>query len=445
MGINKVDQKSFGYKLIFSILKLWHSFYYYHKIEISHNERVPKKGAIIFTPNHQNALNDALALLFSTNKTLVFLARADIFKIKILAEILYYFRMLPVFRPRDGHSEVKKNQDTFDKTTEVLQKNLGLAIFPEGNHGDQHHLRSLKKGFARIAYQTEEGNDYQLDIKILPVGIHYSNYHNRHSILSIVYGHPFSLSEFYEDYKANPAIAYNKASEKLSEEMKKYMVHIENDQYYETIDFLQSVYAPEILGSDYINYTNKIESSKKAVSKIQEFKEVHRFDFWNLHQETSNFLVDAKSLNFEAKELLIRWKTKLFMLQCLIAIILSPLIIISHIITIIPAVFSNLVTIPIKDLQFKSTIKFVASLVLFILFFVIELIIYNSTIAYPWYYFLIIYLLSIFFLARTGAWQRRLFNRIKLQFLKLFKPKHILDLQMNISKIETHILNISQK
>jgi len=444
MGINKVDQKSLAYKLLYFFVKIWHHVFFYQKIEISHEDRIPKQGPIIITPNHQNALMDALALLFGTTRTLVFLARADMFKSKMLAEILYFLRILPVFRPRDGQDEVKKNQETFDKTTEVLQKNYALGIFPEGNHGDKHCLRPLKKGFARIVYQTEEGNDYKMGLQILPTGILYSNYQNCQSVLTINYGHPFTLEDFYDDYKTNPAIAYNKASVRLSKKLKNYMIHIDDDEYYESIDFLQTVFNKKLLKNSTHSSENQIELGIESVNILNEYKTKHSEEFEDLHRETSFFLKNSAKLNMMQKQLLSAWSWPIFLSQLAIFLLSFPLLLASHIITLFPVSISLFVTSKIKDPQFKSSIKFVVSLLGFPIFFFIELGIFNWLCDLSGFYFLIIFAISTIISSQTAAWTRRFFNRFKLFFLSIFKQKRFALLQTSLLKIKEQINLITE-
>ncbi len=71
---------------------------------------------------------------------------------------------------------------------------------PEGNHSRYRRLRTLKKGISRIVFLAEETNNFKLNIKIIPVGIDYSNYINFRSRLFINYGEPINVSDFYDIY-----------------------------------------------------------------------------------------------------------------------------------------------------------------------------------------------------------------------------------------------------
>ena len=57
----------------------------YRKIQYTGFENIPTDGAVIYAPNHTNALMDALVILAMDRKPKVFVARADIFKQMILS------------------------------------------------------------------------------------------------------------------------------------------------------------------------------------------------------------------------------------------------------------------------------------------------------------------------------------------------------------------------
>ena len=83
-------------------------------------ERIPQDGAVIYAPNHTNALMDALVLLAMDRKAKVFVARADIFRNPKLAKIFTWLKIMPIMRSRDGFDQVKKNYQTIEKAVDVL-------------------------------------------------------------------------------------------------------------------------------------------------------------------------------------------------------------------------------------------------------------------------------------------------------------------------------------
>ena len=103
-----VHKRNWFYYMIYPYVKLFF-FKFYGKVEYHGRENIPRNEPVIFAPNHQNALMDALILLYSAPQDIVFLARADIFNNRVLAFFLNSMKMLPVFRQRDGASELGKN------------------------------------------------------------------------------------------------------------------------------------------------------------------------------------------------------------------------------------------------------------------------------------------------------------------------------------------------
>ena len=85
MGKENIEKYSAGYALLKSVAGFWHNNVFYRKVIVMGQENINPDDHLIFAPNHQNALMDALAVLFTHNGQPVFLARADIFRKKLMA------------------------------------------------------------------------------------------------------------------------------------------------------------------------------------------------------------------------------------------------------------------------------------------------------------------------------------------------------------------------
>ena len=111
MGKENIEKHSARYALLKSVAGFWHNNVFYRKVIVLGRENINPDDPVIFAPNHQNALMDALAVLFTNKGQNVFLARADIFKRKSIAAVLYFLKILPVYRIRDGFSSLKGNDE----------------------------------------------------------------------------------------------------------------------------------------------------------------------------------------------------------------------------------------------------------------------------------------------------------------------------------------------
>ena len=106
--------------------------FYFRKIRIKGRENVPSQGPVIFAPNHQNAFFDALVIGAETSLNPWFLTRASIFGSSFVRALLTSMGMLPIYRIRDGLTNVRKNDAVIEKCSALLRKKHSLLIFPAG-------------------------------------------------------------------------------------------------------------------------------------------------------------------------------------------------------------------------------------------------------------------------------------------------------------------------
>ncbi len=272
-GANRgIHRRNFVYYIIYPYVRSVF-FHYYGKVQISGKENIPGDAPVIFAPNHQNALMDALIVLFSAPSDVVFLARADIFNKRLMAWFFNSLKILPVFRQRDGAAELVKNQEIFDISVDVLKNGHYLCIMPEGNHGDQRKLRTLVKGIFRIAFKAQEEAGRTPFVKIVPVGLDFSDYVKQNASLYINYGKPIEISEYWDEYSENNARGINAVKTRLDEDMRPLMIDIGTDEYYETVHRLREIFNPrmrEILGIGGSKLSDRFRADKEMIVRLEE-------------------------------------------------------------------------------------------------------------------------------------------------------------------------------
>ena len=371
MGKENIEKYSAGYALLKSVAGFWHNNVFYRKVIVLGRENINPEDSVIFAPNHQNALMDALAVLFTNKGQNVFLARADIFKRKSIAAILYFLKILPVYRIRDGFSSLKGNDEIFTKTIDVLKNRNGLVILPEGDHAGFRRLRQLKKGICRVAFQSEEATGFTLNMKIIPVALEFSNYSRFRQVLTVEYGKPISVSEYFESYKVSPERALNELRSRLSNEMKGIMVHIEEDDY-EAIDELRSMINGRF--SDDIRFP-KLFRDRILVNKMNQLRTTDPSLYARICSLSLSIKQKAKELDTDYR-LLEKKKHPLgWLIAGMIGIVITfPLFIYGNIFNLTFLEIPNLQIRKIKDPQFHSSIRYGISLALAFVFLPIYLI-----------------------------------------------------------------------
>jgi 1-acyl-sn-glycerol-3-phosphate acyltransferase len=388
MGKENIEKYSSGYALLKLIAGFWHNNVFYRKVIVLGKENIKPDHHLIFAPNHQNALMDALAVLFTHKGQPVFLARADIFKRKMIASILYFLKILPVYRIRDGFSSLKGNDEIFTKTIDVLRNKNGLVILPEGDHSGFRRLRQLKKGICRVAFQSDEATDFSLKIKLIPVGLEFSHYSRFRQVLTVVYGKPIEVSEFFGLYKESPERALNELRTRLSDEIKGIMVHIESEKDYEAIDELRNMINGRY--SDDIKIP-KIFRDRTLINKLNLLKTSDLPAYEKICSLTLQVKQEAKELNTDYR-LLMKQKHPLgWLIAGLAGIFITfPLFIFGNIFNLTFLELPTWQTRKIKDPQFVSSMKYGISLILAFVFLPVYLVL-SLIIFHPWWLGLLIF------------------------------------------------------
>lgn len=350
----------FAYRLLYRYAGF--CFRLFYKVNIQGAENIPTGKPVIFASNHQNALMDALAMLFAAKRPVYFLARADIFKSPFIAGILTFLKMFPVYRLRDEVDIVEKNREIFEKTAFILSEGQSLGILPEGTHTSYKHLQLLKKGICRIAFEAAREDDFKLPIQIVPVGLDYSNYNKQGSELLVIFGSPINVSEYYQLYKENPNRAVTLLRNDLQFAIRGLMIDISNPEEYEFI------YRYSLWTSNHKAGTETADSYKRFLATREEVERLKTL--FNESPEIYAMLKDEFSFllvgNPSGKANIKPPATNKRLLWMVIKSLISSL---GLVLNFVPYVIAGNYSEKVKDPQFKSSVKYGSSLVLFPLWF----------------------------------------------------------------------------
>lgn len=356
MGKKNIEKYDVFYQLLKKYVDFWHNYIFYRKVIAIGKDNLDFSVPTILAPNHQNALMDAMAVIGTTDRQLIFLARADIFKNKLIARILYFLKMLPVYRIRDGFDAVKQNDDTFRDTLRVMRNRNGVVILPEGNHATFRKLRQLKKGICRIAFQTAEASGFDTETNIVPVGLEYSHYWRFRQVLTVVYGHPIHVSEYYDSYRENPNRAIAELRDRLSDDLKKVMVHIEDEENYDAVNELRSIVNEKY--SDSIKYP-KLFRDKQLVNKLNAMRETDPDGYRELCAETLSVKEMATKLNVSYRHLRKKNHSPGWLFPSALLLLASlPVFLVGAALNILTYQVSYLQAVKSKDPAFISTARY---------------------------------------------------------------------------------------
>jgi 1-acyl-sn-glycerol-3-phosphate acyltransferase len=192
--------------------------------------------------NHPNSFMEAIILACFMDRSTHFIVRGDVFKNSWIAYLLRQTHQIPIYRFRDGFSNLKKNESTLEHCYQKLAEGEMIIIFSEGLCIQEKRLRPIQKGTARMAFGSMEEKGVR-DLVILPVGVNYLEGTLARTKVMCAYGEPLYLEDYWEAYALNPNKAVKDLTQAIESEMKGHVVHIDAEE--EIVDVLLEIQANE--------------------------------------------------------------------------------------------------------------------------------------------------------------------------------------------------------
>ncbi len=222
------------------ILKLYLQlglFFYFKRIVISGIENIPKNTPVLLLSNHQNALLDALLIATRINGFGYYLARAGVFKKARISKLLQSFQLIPVYRIRDGYSNLTNNKEVFEAASNLLNANKIVTIFPEGSHNLERRVRPLSKGFTRIIFNALDENP-ESDLLLIPIGVNFNKAKSCPDSAAVHFGKPISAKQYLKESKHEAIINLKKD---VHHALTQLTTHISKEDYDETLAKLENL------------------------------------------------------------------------------------------------------------------------------------------------------------------------------------------------------------
>jgi glycerol-3-phosphate O-acyltransferase / dihydroxyacetone phosphate acyltransferase len=202
---------------------------YYRRRIVLGREHTRTEAPYILISNHPSTLMDVLNVGIHV-PILFFLANYSLFKHPVSNWLLSRLYCIPIKRREDVDAGEDRNNDAaFEQSFQHLEKGGLLYIAPEGNSWMERRVRAFKTGTARIAFQTEARNNFDLGLTILPAGLTYYAPEKFRSDLVVQFGAPVVVKDFEQDWKKDPDAAVDQLTALLEERVKALCIHSKDE------------------------------------------------------------------------------------------------------------------------------------------------------------------------------------------------------------------------
>jgi hypothetical protein len=223
-------------RFFYFILKITLGYAFFLYFKRSKLIRSPKDffGSTIYVSNHPASFMDPLVVASFRNPIVFFMTRSDVFT-PVTKPLLWLVHMLPIYRQQDGGDTKDLNKNTFRAATKVLASGRNLLIFGEGFTDDVfiRRLKPIKKGAARIGFDSLESLNWKKKIYIAAVGNNYTEPNTMRSEILIATSKKICLNDFKEEYLLNPQKVITEVTRLVENMMKEEITHIENEDWSE--------------------------------------------------------------------------------------------------------------------------------------------------------------------------------------------------------------------
>ena len=410
MGKIQDDNKLYSFLRPFVDRHLKRAF---RRYKVIGTENIPQNAACIFAANHTNTLMDALVLLSMNKEKKVFIARGDIFNKPFIAKMMHFFRILPIYRIRDGFKSVRNNNtEIIEKAADVVHDEVKLFLYPEAAHRTKHSLRQLSKGIFHIALKANSDFGHEKPIYLVPVGIEYGDYFRYRSTALVNFGEPINVTEYVNNHKdENEAIVMNGLRELLTERLAKQISFIpDEEENYDAIWEMTKIKSG-LKGS----LEERLERNQKTIKEILEWKEKEPEKARETFEKVNKFIKRRKktgiSVTSFTKENICGtalWKT-------LVALLGLPLYVVSAVANLPIWLITMILKNSFKDKAWGNTVSFGVEAILHPL--LMTLCIVLTFCLMPWEFALvgsIVYYFSYMYFVDFSEFLRRWISDVKL-------------------------------
>jgi 1-acyl-sn-glycerol-3-phosphate acyltransferase len=238
------DDVSVLYRGLRQILRIGVDLYFVD-IQSVGRHNVPADGPVIFAANHPNSIMDTVLLGTQANRKISYLAKSGLFTNPVVAWLFNECGVIPVHRSGGKGA----NEDAFRRAYEVLEESGTIGIFPEGRNSMEREMYEIKTGTARIALGAEARNDFDLGVRICPVGL---NFQNRDRFLSSVlvrFGEPIDVREWKDAYAEDDRACVRELTENIQESLRELATHIEGNRLQDLVTDIHTIYGRRLLES----------------------------------------------------------------------------------------------------------------------------------------------------------------------------------------------------
>ncbi len=275
---------------------------FFRRVKIENKHLIPKEGPLLVAANHPNTFMDATIIASLLPKQPHFLAGAVFFRTPLVSRILRSLGLIPLARRQDSKDGKVDNNASFKACYEELAKGKMILIFPEGTSIHERKLRKIKTGAARIGLGAAQQYDFKLGIKLLTIGINYSDPRRFRSDLFVHIAPPLELKNWESAYQEDEFAAVRSLTSTVKAQLEEQIILTENEEEDELLHQIEEVYKSRLLrhlGWKEGDAKEDFQVTKGMAEAIHYFKQHSPKEIADLRQDLKVYFHHLKRLQLQ--------------------------------------------------------------------------------------------------------------------------------------------------
>lgn len=291
------------YHLLLSLFKITVRLFF-SSFKVKGRVNIPSNKPLLIVANHPSTFMDPIVMAIAANRKIHFIAKGEAFRSKFAKWILPKFSMIPIYRKEHDPQMTHKNDETFEKVYEILEKGGAVIIFPEGISITDRILKKLKTGTMRMALGAEARNDFKLDVHILPMGLNFSNPHRFRSKVEIRIGQAIPVKEYEEAYIKDNFKAIHELKERVRVSIEGLIFCVDSPDTDQLIARIESIYKRNFLDKQnkrHLEMDEEIRISELVRERVNYFIKNDPSRVENMSLQLENHAELMKTLNLDGE------------------------------------------------------------------------------------------------------------------------------------------------
>lgn len=264
---------------------------FFKEYKVINKTEIPTTGPLILVSNHPSSFMDPIILASLVKQEVHFIAKGTLFnsvmKDWVMRNIM---NAIPIYRKVDNPGKRLDNKSVFEQCFKFLEEKGTLIIFPEGTSIIERKLQDIKTGTARIALGAEARNDFELGVKILSVGINYSDAPSFQSDVWINVEELIHVKDYRMQYHEDDRNAVRELTDKIQSNLEKNLIITEDEQEDQFIKNVEVIYKNELMSEMKLDpQLHSFNLTKGIEEAIDHFEALDKTWLENLKKKVADY------------------------------------------------------------------------------------------------------------------------------------------------------------